>query len=104
MKYRQFFVSNSSSTSFVLDTKTTPERIQQLVFTHCTKIEKDALRYLCQYCDVNDVYYLVGHKPEEEFLHIWVRRDEEMYIDELDDGLRDYCISHDITPKFDYHY
>ena len=36
-------------------------------------------------------------------MHVWVRRDESMYDDNIDDVLYDFD-RNDISPKFDYHY
>ena len=50
------------------------------------------------------MYYLVDYNDGDEEMHVWVRRDESMYDDNIDDVLWDFDRSHDITPKFDYHY
>lgn len=58
---------------------------------------------MCQECDVDSVYYLVDYNEGDEDMHIWVRRDEAMYDDNIDDILYQHD-RRDITSKFDYHY
>ena len=43
------------------------------------------------------------YNTDDEEMHIWVRRDEAMYDDRIDDVLYGFDRS-DISPKFDYHY
>ena len=61
----------------------------------------------CNECIVSDVYYLVDYKPSDEYMHIWVRRDESMDDDYIDDILDDFDRNgQDGYPsaKFYYHY
>ena len=55
-------------------------------------------------CDLDYIYYLVDYKPEDEEMHIWVKRDESMYDDAIDDILWDYDREDEIPAKFNYHY
>ena len=45
----------------------------------------------------------MDYNEGDEDMHIWVRRDEAMYDDNIDDILYQHD-RRDITPKFDYHY
>lgn len=54
-------------------------------------------------CNFDSIYYLVDYNSDDDDMHIWVRRDESMCDDYIDDILYDYDNS-SIEPKFDLHY
>jgi hypothetical protein len=97
-------VTNSSSSSFVIYKKDIDEKYVKYIEDVFCHIDSDELLEKCIDCDVYDaVYYLVDYKPSDLFMHIWVRRDEAMDDDTIDDILYDYD-RRDVSPKFSYHY
>lgn len=103
MKIRSDYVTNSSSSSFVVCKKDIGKEATSYIENNFTHVSYDELYNMCQKCDVDDIYYLVDYNTDDEEMHIWVRRDEAMDDAKIDDILFDFDRI-DISPKFDYHY
>lgn len=120
MKYRVDYVTNSSSSSFVISKNKTDAKYIKYIEDNFIHISREHLNFLCDECDVEDIYYLVDYKPEDEYMHIWVRRDESMGDDFIDDILfmesvgdsevwdekQEKWVTNEnfVPPKFDRHY
>ena len=110
MKIRRGFVSNSSSCSFIIDTRELDESkletFLELVEKYCAEATVAEMHQMYSECDFDAGLYLVEHTKGEHYYHIWATRDEYLE-DNVGEELADILFQNDcgeVPPKFDEHY
>lgn len=119
MKIKTNFTTNSSSCSFVICKSDLPVKDKALIIAYIKQeFNKTTISELIEDIDNGnpELYNLVEYKEYDDEMHIWIRRDEAMNDDYIDDILEFYDRSSNwqrdmlednkpvIKPKFDYHY